>query len=76
MRQAFSKTFIMNSDFDCERGNKALADRTADAISYGRPYISNPNLPKVFREGKEPAPVDMRTLYQHGAGGYTDYPEV
>lgn len=76
MHKAFTKTFIMNSDFDYERGNKTVEKGLADAISYGRPYISNPNLPKLFREGKQPAPVNQKTVYQHGPEGYTDYPEI
>lgn len=48
----------------------------ADAISYGRPFISNPNLPKVFKEGKTPAPGNPKTYYTLGAEGYTDYPEI
>lgn len=76
MRNAFSKTFIMNSDYDFERGNKALLDNEADAISYGRLFISNPNLPKVFKEGKTPVEVDYKTTYSQGPKGYTDYPEI
>jgi N-ethylmaleimide reductase len=76
MREAFGGTFIMNSDYDYNRGMKTIAQGHADAISYGRPFISNPNLPKVFRDGKEPAPGNPETYYTLGAHGYTDYPEI
>lgn len=76
MKKTFGGTFIMNSDYDCERGQKALANGEADAISYGRPFISNPNLPELFKAGKNPAPSNPKTYYNRGPEGYTDYPAV
>lgn len=76
MREAFAGTFVMNSDFDYQRGTDALAKGEADAISYGRPYIGNPNLPKVFSEGKEPVEANPKTFYSTGPEGYIDYSEL
>lgn len=80
MREAFDSVFIMNSDFDRERAETSLANDEADAISFGRPFISNPNLPKVFKEGRLPAPSNPETYYAQGPSkgseGYVDYPET
>lgn len=76
MRKAFKGTFIMNSDFDQERGMQALANGEADAISYGRPFISNPDLPEVFKAGKPMAESDPQTWYTQGEKGYTDYSKI
>jgi len=77
MRKAFGRTFVMNSNFDLARGNATLAAGEADAISFGRAFIANPNLPTVLREGREPAKDDIKTWYAPPtAKGYTDYPET
>ncbi|MGP7795647.1 alkene reductase [Sphingomonas sp. CLY1604] len=76
MREVFHNPFIINGSFDYASGMEALSNGDADAVSYGRPFISNPNLPKVFKEGKKPAEDDMKTWYSRGPKGYTDYPEL
>jgi 2,4-dienoyl-CoA reductase-like NADH-dependent reductase (Old Yellow Enzyme family) len=46
----------------------------ADAISFGRPYISNPDLVERLRSGAELTPDNFKTWYAPAAEGYTDYP--
>ena len=46
----------------------------ADAVAFGRPFISNPDLVRRFRDGLALAPDDMRTWYSQGPEGYVDYP--
>ena len=50
MRAAFKGPFVLNSDYDYAKGQAALDAGKADAISFGRPFISNPDLPEAFRE--------------------------
>ncbi|UST52423.1 alkene reductase (plasmid) [Comamonadaceae bacterium OTU4NAUVB1] len=76
MQKAFGGTFIMNGDFDLERGQKAVQEGEAHAVSFGRLFISTPNLPEVLKAGKEPAPSNPKTYYSLGAEGYTDYPAL
>jgi hypothetical protein len=48
----------------------------ADLIAFGRPTLTNPDLPAVFAAGgslKHPAP-DMKYWYGGGAEGYTEHP--
>ncbi|MDL2189297.1 hypothetical protein P5706_34575 [Pseudomonas sp. ChxA] len=74
MKEVFDGLFIMNSDFDFKRGEDCLSTHQADAISYGRPFISNPNLPAMFHKGLSPVPSNPETYYSLGAEGYVDYP--
>jgi N-ethylmaleimide reductase len=46
----------------------------ADAVSYGRAFIANPDLISRWRQGWPLAAFDRKTLYTPGAIGYTDYP--
>ncbi|CEL11162.1 Putative 12-oxophytodienoate reductase [Aspergillus calidoustus] len=46
----------------------------ADAVSFGRRFISNPDLVERLRFGYPLTPYDRSTFYTHGAEGYTTYP--
>jgi N-ethylmaleimide reductase len=74
MRAAFKGPFILNSDYEYSRGQAVLDPGEADAISFGRPFISNPDLPKRFVQGLALTPDDMKTWYSQGPVGYLDYP--
>ncbi len=65
---------ILNDGFDFESGNAAVRDGAADAISYARAFIANPDFVERCREGWPLAGFDRRTLYTPGPEGYTSYP--
>lgn len=46
----------------------------ADAVSFGRRFISNPDLVERLQFGYPLTPYDRSTFYTHGAEGYTTYP--
>jgi N-ethylmaleimide reductase len=73
MRAAFKGPFVLNSDYDYKKGQAALDAGKADAISFGRPFISNPDLPKRFAKGVALTPDDIATWYEGGATGYSTY---
>jgi len=58
----FNGSVILNDSYDQERGNRALAEGKADAISFGRPYIANPELVEKFRENTELTKLDFKTF--------------
>ncbi len=74
IRKAFTNPLVLNSDLTAEDGNALLASGQADAVSYGRPYISNPDLADRIRDSKPWAESNMATWYTPGPEGYTDYP--
>ena len=69
----FKGAVILNDSYDLERGNRALAEGKADAISFGRHYVANTDLVERFRDGAELTKPDYKTLYTPGPKGYVDY---
>lgn len=69
----FDGPVILNDSYDLERGNRALSEGKADAISYARPYVSNPDLVERYRDGTELTKPDFKALYTPGPKGYVDY---
>ncbi|HEX8124744.1 MAG TPA: alkene reductase [Allosphingosinicella sp.] len=76
IRKVFPGPLILNSDFGLETARAALEEERADAISFGRPFISNPDLPSRLMNGIGLAPDVMATWYSQGPEGYIDYPEA
>ncbi|MGV9882273.1 alkene reductase [Streptomyces sp. NPDC003006] len=59
-----------------EAGEAVLASGVADLVSYGRGFLSNPDLPERFAAGAPLQEIDEAHLYGEGAEGYTDYPSL
>mgnify|MGYP000091251495 CR=1 FL=1 len=78
IRSLYSGALILNSDYTAKAAAAAVADGRADAISFGRPYISNPDLAERIRAGAEWAPnVNApASWYMPGPAGYIDYPAM
>jgi N-ethylmaleimide reductase len=74
IRKVFTGPLVLNQEYTKELADADLASGLADAISFGRPYISNPDLVERLRTGAELTPDNYRTWYSPGAEGYTDYP--
>ena len=74
IRKVFTNPLVLNQEYTVESAEEDLASGLADAISFGRPYISNPDLVERLRTGAELTPDNFRTWYSPGAEGYTDYP--
>ncbi|MEE4453043.1 hypothetical protein [Novosphingobium resinovorum] len=65
---------IQNGSFDAETAARFVAEGKADAISFGRPYIANPDLVTRFRHGLPLAEANFDYAYVGEEKGYTDYP--
>ena len=74
IRKVFTNPLVLNQDYTREKADADLATGLADAISFGRPYISNPDLVARLHDGTALTPDNFRTWYSPGPEGYTDYP--
>ena len=72
----FDGPIILNESYDQERGQRALDKGQGDAISYGRPFIGNPDLVARYQNGAELTRPDFKTLYSAGPKGYVDYEDM
>ncbi|MDP9126735.1 MAG: alkene reductase [Pseudomonadota bacterium] len=73
-RKHFSGKFISAGGYTPALAMAALAGDQADAIAFGRLYISNPDLPERLRKGAALNSYDRATFYGGTGKGYTDYP--
>ncbi len=73
-KAVYNGAIMGNCGYDREEAEKAIASGDADIISFGRPYISNPDLVARFQNGWGLNDDDQSTWYTHDAEGYTDYP--
>ena len=76
MRPIYSGKILLNSDYDGGSARERMAEGFADGISFGRPFISNPDLVHRLAVGAPLSPGDASTYYSGGAAGYVDYPTL
>jgi 2,4-dienoyl-CoA reductase-like NADH-dependent reductase (Old Yellow Enzyme family) len=76
MRSIYSGKILLNSDYDGPSGHERMAEGIADGISFGRPFISNPDLVHRLAVEAPLNPGDVNTFYSGGAAGYVDYPTL
>lgn len=65
---------IANAGYNRETGEKELEKGIAKMISFGLPFIANPDLPKRFELNTKLNEADPGTFYGGNEKGYTDYP--
>jgi len=76
LRSTWTGPFVLAQGFTPETGAAAVAEGRADAVAFGRAFISNPDLPERHRVGADLTEADPSTFYGEGAQGYTSYPAV
>jgi 2,4-dienoyl-CoA reductase-like NADH-dependent reductase (Old Yellow Enzyme family) len=77
IRKVFKGVLVVNSDYDTlEKAQAELDTGVADAISFGRTFIANPDLPERLRTGAPLAQDNPKTWYSQGPEGYIDYPAL
>jgi N-ethylmaleimide reductase len=75
LRSRFDGMWMVNNGYDRAMAIDAVSSGRADLVSFGRAYISNPDLVERLRNDGALAPLMGRdTLYGGGAHGYVDYP--
>lgn len=76
LRERFNGPLILNSDYDHRKAQEDIDSGLADAVSFGRPFLANPDLVERFRRGASLNEDNMQTYYSQEAAGYTDYPTL
>lgn len=77
-REVYPGVIIGNCDYDAETAERTIADGHADLISFGRPFLSNPDLAEKFASGTKLNPVLHHKYWYTSAEqpwtkeGYTD----
>lgn len=78
IRSIYKGPLVLNSDYTGELAEADIAAGRCDAVAFGRPFISNPDLPWRIAHGAELAPNTNvpQSWYFPGAEGYIDYPAL
>ena len=76
VRKAFGGFFIANDGLTPEIGAALVESGEADAVSFGRLFIANPDLPARIQSGAALNPLNDTTIYLKTGEGYTDYPAL
>jgi N-ethylmaleimide reductase len=72
----FRGPLIVNGGYDRDSAEAVLDAGAAHAVSFGAPFVSNPDLVHRFETGAPLAPGDRSTFYGGGEKGYVDYPAL
>lgn len=75
-RPLYSRVLVINCNFNAESGSRIIEEGYADAVSFGKYFISNPDLVERIRNNTPLAEPDAGTFYTPGPKGYTDYPRL
>ena len=74
MRHAFGSTTILNGGYTGERALADLEAERCELVSFGTPFIANPDFVNRLKNGAELAAADRSTFFTPGEKGYLDYP--
>jgi N-ethylmaleimide reductase len=75
-RRNFSGVYIGNNRYTGTMAAEAIRSGRVDAVAFGVPFISNPDLPQRLRIGAPLHEANTQTYYGPGPIGYTDYPTL
>jgi len=76
LRRRFDGPWMVNNGYQRQMALGAVASGAADLVSFGRPFIGNPDLVRRLRENAPQNALDSGTFYGGGAKGYIDYPTL
>ncbi|MFC7523473.1 alkene reductase [Parapedobacter sp. GCM10030251] len=72
-RKIYTGTIIINRAFTKATATQVLNDGDADLVSFGVPFIANPDLVERYKTDAPLNAPDQQTFYTPGEKGYTDY---
>ncbi len=74
LKRLFGGPVIANDGYDPDIARKVMDSGHADAVAFGRCFISNPDLVNRLKTGAPLNSYDPSSFYAPGAKGYIDYP--
>jgi N-ethylmaleimide reductase len=74
LKAAFAGPYIANNGYDLERAASAVRMGRAELVSFGTPFLANPDLVRRYRENLPLNMADGATFYTGGETGYNDCP--
>jgi N-ethylmaleimide reductase len=72
----FKRAYIANGRYSADEARQRIEAGHCDLVSFGRPFISNPDLVERFRQNAALNRWDDGTFYGGTEQGYTDYPTM
>ncbi len=76
LRARFRGVWIANNGYSRDSAIRAVEEGAADAVAFGKLYISNPDLAERLASGAALNPLPTQGFYGGGAEFYTDYPRA
>ena len=76
LKKEFGGVYIANESLDKAGAQQLLDNGTADAVAFGKDFISNPDLPRRLETDAPLNKWNAETFYGASAEGYTDYPAL
>jgi 2,4-dienoyl-CoA reductase-like NADH-dependent reductase (Old Yellow Enzyme family) len=76
LKKEFGGVYIANEKVDKAGAEELLGSGRADAVAFGKLFISNPDLARRLETGSPLNAWNASTFYAEGSLGYTDYPAL
>lgn len=76
VKQHWRGNLILNNELTADTAAQALGQGQAEAISFGRDFIANPDLVERLDKGVALSSYNPSLLYTEGPAGFTDYPRA
>jgi N-ethylmaleimide reductase len=75
-RPVFDGPIIANGGIDPETAQTLIRQGSIDAVSFGRLWMANPDLPERIQAGGPYQKAITKRFYGGGPDGYNDYPTL
>jgi N-ethylmaleimide reductase len=76
VKPVFRGRIIANGGIDPDTAQQLVASGAVDAVSFGRLWIANPDLPERIRRGGPYNKAITKRFYGGGPDGYNDFPTL
>lgn len=76
IQSGFSGSYIANGAYTPTAARWRIGAGRCELVTFGRPYIANPDLPERIRRDAALNDWDPNTFYGGDERGYTDYPSL